>query len=177
MPIGNIKPGADSSVEHVNGFGMLQAASSLSASKPDHVTKHPQHLAPIGLTMGSRKLSHDISSTEADSVAAASTADAPITYKSHHMDPRESAGGFQGLQNDVMPSSSVADSNVAHLSVSPLSLVSPVGWHPVPCCAVLCCNGGITHTHNGCSMQADLLHCPALKGEPCKNGIWCHTRN
>ena len=137
MPMGNIKPGADSTVKHVNGFGMLQAAPSLSVSKPDHVTKHPQRLAPIGPTMGSRKLSHDISSTEADSVAASSAADAPIGYKSHHTDPRDSAGGFQGLQNDVMPSSSAAESNVAHLSVSPLRLVSHVGWHAALCCAVM----------------------------------------
>ncbi|DBA73536.1 TPA: Pumilio 2, partial [Trebouxia sp. C0004] len=100
-----------------------QATSSLSVSKPDHVTKHPQYLAHIGLTMGSRKLSDDISSTAADSVAAASTADAPGSHEYHHMDPRDSAGGFQGLQNDVMPSSSAAESNVAHLSVSPLRLV------------------------------------------------------
>ncbi len=87
--------------------------------------------------MGSRKLSHDISNTEADSVAAASTADAPIRHKSHHTDPRDAVGGFQGLQNDVILNSSAAESNVAHLSVSPLRLVSHVGGHPVPCCALL----------------------------------------
>ncbi len=137
MPMGNIKPGAESSVKHVSRFRMLQAASSLSVSKPDHVTKHPQRLAPIGPVMGSRKLSHDISSTEADSVAAASTADAPVSHKNHHMDPRNSAGGFQGLQNDAMPSSSAAESSVAHLSVSSLRLVSHVGWHAALCCAVM----------------------------------------
>ena len=93
--------------------------------------------------MGSRKLSHDVSGTSADSVAAASTADAPVSHKFHHVDPRDSAGGFQGLQNDGMPSSSAAESNVAQLSVSPLRLVSHVGWHPVPCCSLLCCDSGI----------------------------------
>ena len=173
MHMDNIKPAADSSVKHVNGFGLLQAASSLSVSKPDHVTKHPQRLAPIGQTMGSKKLSHDISSTEADSVAAASTADARITCKTYHTDPRDSAGGFHGLQNDVMPSSSAAESNVAHLSVSPLRLVSHVGWHPVSCCALLCCDGGISH--NKRSMRADLLNCLALQGEILYSWqVWCN---
>ena len=91
--------------------------------------------------MGSRKLSHDVSSTEADSVAAASAADASMSYKSHHMDPRDAVGRFQGLQNDVMASSSTAESNVAHLSVFPLRLVTHVGCqlcHAALCCAVLC---------------------------------------
>jgi len=147
MPMGSIKPDTDSSVKHVNGFGMLQAAPSLSVSQPDHVTKHPQRLAPIGPTMGSRKLSHDISSTEAASVAAASTADAPMSYTSHRTDPRDAAGEFQGLQNDAMASSSAAESNVAHLSVSPLKLVSHVGRYLLPCCALLCCDGGMSCYH------------------------------
>ncbi len=155
---------------------MLQAAPSLSVSKPDHVTKHPQRLAPIGPNMGSRKLSHDISSAEADSVAAAFTADAPMSYKPHHTDPRDAAGGFQGLQNDVMPSSSAAESNVAHLSVSPLRLVSHVGLQPVPCCALLCCAAGMSYNHNNCSMRAGLLNCLRLKRESCKDGKYGVTQ-
>lgn len=164
---------------------VLQVTPSLLVSEAGLVTKRPQAVQPIGPPMGSSKLTHDTTSSDAGDASTASVADAHMSHNDWQLSPRDAQVSHgedmsgKPQHDDIRSTSSATEnSDAACLSLSPLQMVWCRVICAMQCSAVVVCllllNAASSEVTACAANSKELLamisvvHCPACASSASK---------